>query len=227
MLLYYITDRKQFHGTASNQESELLRRIEQAVAVGVDLIQLREKDLPAREFERLAGEARSLTQQSRTKLLINSRLDVALAVAADGVHLTSQDLSASEARAIWAQATRSTQATQPTIAVSCHSVADVRLCESHGADFAVLAPVFEKVQAGLPGIGLEELRRATRINSTPDRRVEAGDNRVGVPVLALGGVSLKNAAEGIRAGAAGIAGIRLFQEGNLSETVRRLRELSP
>ena len=226
MLLYYITDRKQFPGTASDQESELLCRIELAVAVGVDLIQLREKDLPARELERLAAQAKNLTRQSRTKLLINSRLDVALAIDADGVHLTSHDLSASETRSIWAQATIATQITQPIIAVSCHSIADVRLCESHGADLAVLAPVFEKVQAGVPGIGLEELRGATRINGTPDRRIEAGDNRVGVPVLALGGVSLKNTAECIRAGAAGIAAIRLFQEGSLNETVRRLHELS-
>ncbi len=93
---------------------------------------------------------------------------------------------------------------------------------SHGADFVVLAPIFEKANAYAKPLGLETLRNAANIEA-PDHRVEAGDNRAEMPVLALGGINLTNARFCIAAGAAGVAGIRLFQKGNLRETVRLLR----
>ncbi len=100
---------------------------------------------------------------------------------------------------------------RPLIGVSAHSAADVRQAQTELADFAVLAPIFEKVQTGTPGIGLEALRAAC---------AEASDR---FAVLALGGITLGNARSCIEAGAAGVAGIRLFQQGDVLETVRRLR----
>lgn len=232
MFLYYITDRKQFPGTDGDQRRAVLDRIRAAAAAGIEYVQLREKDLSAKQLETLAREALKIVRDyaNKTRLLINSRIDVALAVGADGVHLTGADISASDARAIWALSILGTKsAALPSswvIAVSCHSAVEVRLAESHGADFVVLAPIFEKAGSNAPALGLEALRFATRRGELPDARVEAGDQRAHVPVFALGGVTVANAMDCIRHGASGIAGIRLFQHGNLAEMVSALRQVS-
>jgi thiamine-phosphate pyrophosphorylase len=236
VLTYYITDRSQFAGSELERRAHLLRTIRQAAAAGVDLIQLREKDLSIRELESLAREALGVIRAvGAAKLLINHRTDVALAVGADGVHLAGTDVAASEARSLAAKP-RSAQfgasqfrPSQFLVAVSCHSVEEVRSAEAHGADFAVLAPVFEKMEkmnVVSNGIGLEELRRATGKSQPPDLRVEAGENRGSIPVLGLGGVDLERAPLCAEAGAMGIAGIRLFQQApDLTALVHALRAL--
>jgi thiamine-phosphate pyrophosphorylase len=220
MLLYYITDRKSFRGGDSQQRSALLGRMAAAASVGVDYIQLREKDLLPRDLEGLAREAMRLVRENSTtaKLLINSRTDIALACGADGVHLASGELAASEVRALWAHAS----ASAPLIGVSAHSVAEVRYSEAHGADFAVLAPIFEKANTDVAPIGLETLQAACA-RTEPVGNTEAVA-RSEFAVLALGGVTLENASACMAAGAAGLAGIRLFQNGDINETVQRLRE---
>jgi thiamine-phosphate pyrophosphorylase len=221
MLLYYITDRTQFSGGHSDQCAALLRTIGEAARAGVDYIQLREKDLTPRELERLARNAvRVLRENSTTtRLLINGRADIALASGADGVHLPGGDLAASEVRTLWMRCADR----DPVIGVSAHSAADVRYAEAHGASFAVLAPIFQKVQASIPGIGFTALREACTA------RAARGDleapYRGEFCVLALGGVTVANAEACVRAGAAGVAGIRLFQTGDVAETVRKLRDI--
>lgn len=219
MLLYYITDRSAFAGGDAERRNAIVRRIAEAAQAGVDYIQLREKDLPAHELEPLARQAlRAVRDNSaNTRLLINSRTDIALACGADGVHLPSDDMAASEVRTLWLQCSDR----QPVIGVSAHSIAEVRLAESHGASFAVLAPIFEKAQTSGEGIGLEILRAACCASAMPD-----GNPGESFTVLALGGVNLENAAACLSAGAAGVAGIRLFQTGAIAETVRRLRALT-
>ncbi len=219
MLLYYITDRKSLAGTDAQQRAALLSRIADAARAGVDYIQLREKDLSSRPLERLAREAvRAVPDNSTTaKLLINARADVALAVGADGVHLPSGELAASEVRALWTQCS----STQALIGVSAHTIADIFDAEAQGADFVVLAPIFEKVQTNTRGIGIEALRAAC----APPSLDYEGPAVARLPVLALGGVTLSNAQSCFEAGAAGVAGIRLFQQGDVFETVKRLREL--
>lgn len=178
----------------------------------MDYIQLREKDLPIRELEKLARKAVAQVQKngSDTKLLINSRSDVAIAAGADGVHLRSQgDLAASDARVIFAES----GIQDAVIACSCHTLEEVALAESHGADFAVFGPVFEKNGSG--AAGLDELKKICR-------REAAASSRM--PVLALGGVTAENAVSCIEAGAAGIAGIRLFQSEEISKTTSALRK---
>jgi thiamine-phosphate pyrophosphorylase len=220
MLLYYITDRRGFAGTDSDQRAALLRRISQAAEAGVNYIQLREKDLSPRDLERLTRDAVAAVRgsSSSARLLINGRADVALACGADGVHLPAGELPASEVRALWMKCSDR----QPLIGVSAHSTAEVRLAESHGANFVVLAPIFEKEQARQPGIGLDVLREACSTLATPGN-VEA-PYAGHLAVLALGGVNLGNAHACIAAGAAGVAGMRLFQTGDIVETVRRLRK---
>ena len=204
--LHYITDRRQFAGDAAEQERRLLQKISECAAAGVDYVQLREKDLSTRALEELSRKAAAAVRGSNTKLLINSRTDIALACGAHGVHLPGNDLQASEVRAVFARA----QAAAPVIGVSAHSLADVVSAEAHGADFAVFAPVFEKAGTA-NAAGLEELRLICRRSQGT------------MPVFALGGVTLKNARLCIEAGAAGIAGIRLFQENEVSEVVKDLR----
>ena len=220
MFLYYITDRRQLSANHDESVRLLLERIHSAAVAGVDRIQLREKDLSARELVELGTRAAatvseanaSQRSQQPTRLLINSRLDVAIACGADGVHLRSDDIFASEARPVFIEA----GIAAAVIGVSCHSIQEIELAEAHGADFAVVGPVFGK--AGEPPLGIDEFERTCR-----QRRAA----KPAMPVLALGGIDLSNAEECIKAGAAGVAGIRLFQEGNISETVSQLRNLTP
>ena len=211
MLLYYITDRAQFPGDQKTRQRALLDKIAEATQCGVDFIQLREKDLSAGELEIPCREAVRIVHsqgsgKSRTQLLVNSRTDVALACKADGVHLPSEDISPPAVRSMWRQAGHGTDV---IVSVSCHSVAEVARAASEGADFAVFAPVFEKKDAAhARPTGLGALREACQR---------------GIPVLALGGVTLKNAGSCLDAGAVGVAGIRLFQESDIAEVVRQLR----
>ena len=221
VLLYYISDRKSFTGTEQQQTNAMLRRFAEAARAGVDYIQLREKDLSPRHLERLAREAVRAVRDSSsiTKLLVNSRADIALACRADGVHLPAGELAASEVRALWRQSSER----EPLIGVSAHNIADIRCAEAEGANFAVLAPIFAKVQTDAPGIGLDALRGACL--ASPARGNPDAASQVRFAVLALGGVTLGNAGACIEAGAAGVAGIRLFQQGDVFEIVQRLRGL--
>jgi thiamine-phosphate pyrophosphorylase len=224
-ILCYISDRKAFAGDESARRGRLLEKIREAARAAVAYIQLRERDLSARELEWLAQEAiRIIRDQSRlrtdksdlrdgdlnprTILLINSRTDIALAVQADGVQLRSDDVSPSGVRKIWSPA-RESHRSEPIIGVSCHSPADAARAAANGANFAVFGPVFGKKDApgSLPA-GLDTLREACRAD---------------IPVLALGGITLNNARSCLDAGAAGIAAIRLFQENEVAEVVRMLR----
>jgi len=218
--LYYITDRTQFPGDRAEQERRLLEKIAECAAAGIEMVQLREKDLEARALEELAHKAMAALGASRTRLLINSRTDVALACGAHGVHLPAHDLRASEVRAIFSQVTAIVRMSAsvpsggiPVIGVSAHSVAEVASAEAHGADFAVFGPVFEK-EGMTNREGLEQLRLIC------DRAEMA---QPPMPVLALGGITLENAQRCLEAGAAGIAAIRLFQQNDVQTVAHKLR----
>jgi len=218
LLLYYITDRTQFAGDEKARRRTLLAKIAEAARWGVDFIQLREKDLPTNELESLARSAVEVVRKQapqtagsgrRTRILINSRTDVAIASMADGVHLRSDDISPRDARNVWKQSVLDGEGSNPLIGVSCHSQSEVAKARFEGADFAVFAPVFEKRETpGTIPAGLEALRKACREN---------------IQVFALGGITIENAGSCLDAGAAGIAGIRLFQQADIRSVVARLR----
>jgi thiamine-phosphate pyrophosphorylase len=225
-ILYYITSRAAFFGDERTRRHRLLDKIAEAASQGIDYIQIREKDMPTRELESLAHEAMQIirgqlatgNRQPGTALLINSRTDIALATQAAGVHLPANDVSPEEVRTAWkcregkggaGTPTREISARDLLIAVSCHSPQEVTQAAANQATFAVFAPVFEKQNApGSVPTGLESLGQACRAR---------------IPVLALGGVTLENAQSCLQAGAAGIAGIRLFQENDIATIVRQLR----
>lgn len=215
-LLYYITDRSQFRGDGSNHRSELLAKVAEAARADVNYVQLREKDLSGRDLEKLAREVLAVISENSqvTRLFINSRTDVALAVGADGVHLRAEDLAPSEVRRAWQLAGRPPGAPEnPLVAASCHTAADVQRAAAERCDFAVFAPVFGKKSEktggmAAPPAGINALREACKEK---------------IPVLALGGVTLENASSCLQAGAAGVAGIRLFQENQIAVVVRALR----
>jgi thiamine-phosphate pyrophosphorylase len=216
LLLYYITDRKQLPGGEAEQQRRVIAKIAEAARAGVDLIQLREKDLPGRALEQLARAALKAIRENSasTKLLINSRVDIAIGVGADGVHLTSADVAASEVRAVVSRASfDGGRRGEFVIASSTHSIRDVEAAYAHGADFVVFGPVFAKVSApAREGVGVRMLHEACE-------SAKRGSNAV----FALGGVTAENARACVEAGASGIAAIRLFQEGELGEAVAALR----
>ncbi|MDX6613717.1 MAG: thiamine-phosphate pyrophosphorylase [Blastocatellia bacterium] len=189
----------------SKEFQDILTLVSAAVAAGIDLIQLREKQLTSRTLYELTAAAAEITHESATALLVNDRADIARGAGADGVHLTSNSIDAAVIRRTFGD--------DLLIGVSTHSQAEVERARDAKADFAVFGPVFEtgsKMQYGHP-VGIKGLGEAT-IAGSP------------FPVMALGGISTANAAECLRAGAAGVAGISLFAEpSSLQSTVAAIR----
>ncbi|MGH9439162.1 MAG: thiamine phosphate synthase [Terriglobia bacterium] len=197
LTICYITDRK------SSRPLEAF--VSEAIEAGVDLIQIRERDLETRALLGIAERAVAASQGRASRVVINDRLDVALAAGAAGIHLGHQSISAQRVRCL---APRDFQ-----VGVSCHSVAEVRAAEEADADYALLGPIFEtpsKLAYGLP-LGLEILRRAAE--------------QARIPVLALGGVTVKRVRQCREAGAAGVAGIRIFQEApSIGQRTQEIRQ---
>jgi len=180
--LYLITDRSLVPG------GDLAAALDAPLAAGVRLVQLREKDLSARDLLALARAVKARTDAAGARLLINDRADVAVAVGAAGVHLTSADPPVAEMRA-WL-------GPEAVIGVSTHTPAEAAAAGRAGADFVTFGPVYDtpsKRGMGAP-VGTAALAEAVRA--------------AGVPVFALGGVDLGALAEVRAAGGHGVAVIR-------------------
>ncbi|HKW88209.1 MAG TPA: thiamine phosphate synthase [Candidatus Acidoferrales bacterium] len=212
MLLCYVTDRTLLD--PSRRNGALLQSIKDVGAAGVDWIQIREKDLSARELLDLARHAIAAVPRS-TRILINDRLDVAIGAGAAGVHLGAASIPVAET-VRWCSAGKAPKDFR--IGVSCHSLKEAIAAEQAGASYVFFGPVYDtpsKIQFGAPQ-GIARLAEVCK--------------SVKIPILAIGGIDEGNAAECLQAGAAGIAAIRLFQEAKdaaaLSRLVARLRKLS-
>jgi thiamine-phosphate diphosphorylase len=205
-LLCCVTDRRALRPTAS--PAELLAFLRGIVTAGVDWVQIREKDLPGRELFELARQCVALAG-GMTRILVNDRLDVALAAGAAGVHLGRDSAPASEVKK-WCRAGHAPPGF--LVGVSCHSLDEALEAEAAGADYVFFGPVFAtpSKEAFGPPQGIARLAEVCR--------------GVRIPALAIGGITPDNAAACLRAGAAGIAAIRLFQQAtDLPAVVERLR----
>ena len=179
LLLYLCTDQGYL---GSRNFAEIM---EEAIAGGVTMLQIREKNACTREFFEMACIARNITKARRIPLVINDRLDVALAVEADGLHIGQSDLPL--------QAARKIAGGKLFIGVSAGTVEDALAAEKDGADYLGVGAVFptgSKDDAG-SAIGLEGLARICAA--------------VKIPVAGIGGIGLANAADVMKTGAAGIA----------------------
>ncbi len=197
--LYYITDRKQIRNRS------LESCIADAIAAGVDWVQIREKDLPTRRLLDLADEALMHARgQGKTRVMVNDRLDVAIAAKAHGVHLGRRSLPADSVRKL--------APPEFVVGVSCHSLQEALAAQAAGANYLLLGPIFEtpsKLPYG-PPLGLATLREVTR--------------QISIPVFALGGIAVDRVSACRENGAMGIAGIRIFQDcDSLDESVKELR----
>lgn len=235
-LLCYVTDRRSlvttetFEGRSFDAHKILREKIATAVTAGVDWIQIREKELSAKECSLLTREAvrlaaspptgaagkarvssknRAAHEQVSTRILVNDRLDVALISQAGGVQLGEKGVPPEDARRLVKSLHHEKDF---LIGVSCHSLEAAKAAERGGADYLLFGPVFatpSKAVYGTPQ-GLERLAEVCR--------------SVALPVLAIGGITLENGADCLSAGASGIAGIRLFQDApDIAAVVRALQ----
>ena len=190
---YYITARQQLSATSGNadQEKLLLRKVQEAFQAGVDIVQVREKDLPGGRLAEIVEAMQRFPEKRQLKLVVNERLDIAMSCGADGVHLPAEGVPVAAALRKAGK--------EYLIGVSCHSAKEVARAEAEGASYVLLGPIFKTPSkpCATPR-GTELLRECSRTSN--------------VPLFALGGVTRENAAACVSAGAAGVAGIRLFQQ---------------
>lgn len=211
-----MTDRRSLAAPESEAERVLADKIAGASASGIDWVQIREKDLPAKRLASLISGAgiSSLVERDANagaRLFLNDRLDLALTAGVSGVHLGESSLPVREAKEL---ASRVAGEPEFLVGVSCHSLESAKAAQCDGADYIFFGPVFatpSKAAFGVPQ-GLDRLAKVCE--------------EVRIPVLAIGGVSVENAQSCLRVGASGIAAIRLFQDADdLGEMVRVLHSL--
>lgn len=178
-IVYVITDRR------AAGERSLIEIVRAALRGGAHVIQLRDKDAPARDMIALGEELLSLTRAAGVPLIVNDRVDVALALDADGVHVGQDDIPANMARRIIGP--------DRILGVSVATVEQAQQAARDGATYVSVGDLFgtpSKPDAG-PPIGLAPLTEIARA--------------VDLPVLGIGGITIANAASVVRAGAVGVA----------------------
>lgn len=179
--------------------------VPELVAAGVDLIQLREKEMEAGDAIRAGGPIRDACEEAAVPFIVNDRPDVALALGAAGVHLGTNDLPTDVARRILGEA---------IVGRSTHSEADITEVLAHqDADYVAAGPVYETpTKPGRPAAGLGLIRHAAE--------------RIDVPWFAIGGIDERNLPEVIAAGARRVVVVRAITEApDPPKAAARLREM--
>ncbi len=187
MLRCYITDSHQAGGSDA-----LFTLIARALEIGVELIQIREKEWSPRTLVEFSRRVLALPNPHRSLVVLNERVDVGLACGAHGVHLPSNRMAPAKLRGILPH--------RFLVGVSCHNREEIVRAQEEDADYVFIAPVFRplsKTDSREP-LGVSGLREAV-----------AG---IQIPSFALGGISRDTMNECLGAGAPGVAGISLFQQ---------------
>jgi thiamine-phosphate pyrophosphorylase len=200
--LCLVTDRARTRGR------DLVTVVAECLAAGLSAVQVREKDLGAGELAALCRRLRGFTLDAEALLIVNDRVDVALAVGADAVQRTSTSLSVRDMIAVADKRLH--------IGASVHVLEEAIDAERQGADWVVFGPVYDtpSKRAYGPAQGLA--------------RLEAVARAVGVPVIAIGGITPERVTEVRAAGAAGVAVISAILEADspADATARFLDQLS-
>lgn len=181
----------------------LAEAVARAVAGGVNVVQLREKDLAAAQLVPLADRLRAITQ-GKALLIVNGRLDVALLCAADGVHLPEAGPSVAASRRLAGDVF--------IIGRSVHSVAEAVKAEDEGADYVQVGAIFPtRSHPGLRPAGPALLKSVAA--------------RVTIPIVAVGGIAAENVGQVMQAGARGVAVISaILDSPSPAAAARRLAE---
>ena len=192
-LVYLITKGNLTAGNFATESNRTLDIIRQAVESKINLIQIREKQLPADLVFKLVSKSLEYSKGYSSKILVNDRFDIALAANAHGAHLTSQSIP-----------TRVVRRSVPkdfNLGVSTHSVLEAQNARDEGANFVTFSPIFptnSKAVFGNPQ-GLARLRDVCK-------------KLDGFPVVALGGINAENFESALDRGAAGFAGISFLND---------------
>lgn len=198
--LYMVTDRRFLRGRS------LVDTVLKAVKGGVTMVQLREKEASSREFYELALRLQALLRESRVPLIINDRFDIALAVDADGVHIGQEDIPLDDVIRLWGK--------DKITGLSVSSLEEARAGQKQGASYLGLGPVYAtatKTNAVSP-TGLELLTQVKR--------------SLDIPVVAIGGVDMRNLAAIRKSGADGAAVVScLMNASDIEKTAREMVEL--
>jgi thiamine-phosphate pyrophosphorylase len=177
--IYPITDRR----VSGLSHSEQVNRLS---AGGATFLQLREKDLSPHDFFEEGKQAVARCKELNVTVIINDRVDIALALKVDGVHLGQDDLPPEAARLILGDSA--------IIGYSTHNAEQVKRAVREPVSYIAVGPVFATTSKSNPDavIGLDGLRRARDLVKD-------------LPLVAIGGITLENAPEVIKAGADSVA----------------------
>jgi thiamine-phosphate pyrophosphorylase len=196
--LYVVTCQKLSRGRSN------LEVLDALIAGGVRAVQLREKELPLREYFELAFQFREATARAGVTFIVNDHVDICRAVEADGVHLGQDDFPVREARRLLGP--------QTIIGVSTHSVEQALQAVEEGADYINVGPIFAtqtKLHTGLP-VGLDLFRQIRK--------------QVKLPITVMGGINLDNLDQVLAASADRIAVVSaVVGAEDIAATVREFR----
>lgn len=188
--VYLVTDRRRLSPDARTVAAELAaleRLIDDAIGAGIDVVQIRERDLDTAMLTALVERVCRAASGTSTAIIVNDRADVAIASGAEGVHLPSHGLPTALVRGL------------PGVGLIGRSLhPQDPATRADGADYVIFGTLFET--RSKPG----------RTDAVGVAGLSAAASRIPVPVVAIGGVTPERSADCIRAGAAGVAAIAPF-----------------
>lgn len=189
-MICLVTDRRRL-SAGHDAADRLVELVAAAAHAGVDLIQVRERDLDARDLIALVRRCLDAARRTTTKVLVNDRTDVAIAAGAHGVHLRGDSIDTTAARALLPPGA--------LVGRSVHTVEEAAAASrAGGLDYLILGTLF-------PTSSKDSTRRLTTLDE-----LSAASRATAVPVLAIGGMTVERASAAVRAGASGVAGVGLF-----------------